>query len=78
MWLTLDCAPHNISPPIEKQLVLELELRVCLAEGVQIFLGGRRAWQGLPLVEDLSNTVSQSDLQGFRWLWVNCTMMNWW
>jgi hypothetical protein len=51
-------AYHNISPPLGKQLVLELEARMSSTEGVDGFprsLGRRHA---LPLDEDVPHTTA--------------------
>jgi hypothetical protein len=44
-------APHNISPPLDEQLVLELETKVAVDEAVGVFPSGRRYRRALPVYQ---------------------------
>ena len=76
------CGPHDISPPVEEQLVLELEGRVLGGEGLDVFPCSRCSRLALPLDKDLAHTTRQSCLHGLLRLWNRCTMVDggqrWW
>ena len=52
-------APHNISPPLQEQLVLELEAGVAILKAVKVFPGSRSRWFALPMYQDLTNATGQ-------------------
>ena len=61
-------AHHNISPSLEKQLVLELERWMSLTERFEWLLGGLRLWHGLPVNEHVPDVATQAGTQNARWL----------
>jgi hypothetical protein len=70
-------AYHNISPPLGKQLVLELEARMSSTEGVDGFprnLGRRHA---LPLYEDVPHTTAQAGAQNALRQRKQATVLEW-
>ena len=69
-------APHDISPPLEVQLVLELKIWVCGAKLVEVLLGRRSCWFALPLDQHLLNTPCQASAFHPSWLWNNRPMMD--
>ena len=65
-------------PPVEEQLVLELELRILGAEQVDVFPSSRRGGLALPLDKDLMHPTSQPEAHGTFWFWGNSAMMQRW
>ena len=53
-------APHDISPPLESQLVLKLECRIALPEDVEILPCGCSRCVTLPVNEHLLNIASEA------------------
>jgi hypothetical protein len=51
---------HDISPPVEEQLVLELKLWIFGTKGLDVFPRSRRCRLTLPLNEDLLDSSRQS------------------
>ena len=58
----VSAAPHDISPPLESQLVLELEVWKLLAEGFSIFPCGRLWRFAAPMDEQLTNASRQASM----------------
>jgi len=50
-------APHDISPPLDEQLVLELKGRIAVGEAVDILPGGGRSGLSFPLDENLTDAT---------------------
>jgi hypothetical protein len=57
-----------MSPPIEEQLVLELEFRILDAKRLNIFLSSRCCRLALPLDKNLEHPASQTRTYGALWL----------
>jgi hypothetical protein len=53
-------APHDISPPLDIQLVLELKVGVLVAEGVQVFPCRRCPGLAFPVDKHLTDAPSQA------------------
>jgi hypothetical protein len=58
---------HNITPAVDKQLVLGLKLRICSAELVDRLPGGLDCWQAGPMHQDVPNIAVQ--LGAFDAVW---------
>jgi hypothetical protein len=56
--------PHDISPPLDEQLVLKLERWVVLDEVIDVFPVGRGGWLPLPLDEELANVSGKVGADG--------------
>jgi hypothetical protein len=56
-------------PPLDEQLVLELEFRVAVNEAVEVFPSGRRGGLALPANKNLTNTPRQASLHNAFRLW---------
>jgi hypothetical protein len=63
-------------PPLDEQLVFELERWMLVAEGVQIFPCSRGSMFALPLDEHLTHPTGQSSMHSAFWLWLYCTIVN--
>jgi len=59
--------PHDISPPLDEQLVLELEARVAVNEAVGVFPGGRCVGLPLPVYQELANASGQAGTDDALW-----------
>ena len=68
--------PHDISPPVEEQLVLELERRILGAEWLDVLPSRRRRGLPFPLDQYLAHTTSQTCLYCTFRLRGNGSMMN--
>jgi hypothetical protein len=69
-------APHDISPPIDIQLILELKVGVLVAEGVQVFPYRRCHGLTFPVDKHLTDAPSQTGTHHMFWFWSHRTMMN--
>jgi hypothetical protein len=56
-------AGHNISPPVDKQLVLELDIRVESFEVIERFPGGSIIRKAVPLDQQLPMAPAQLSTQ---------------
>jgi hypothetical protein len=65
-----------MSPPIEEQLVLELEFRILDAKWLNVFLSSRCCRLALPLDKNLEHPASQTRTYGVLWLRGNDTMVH--
>jgi len=70
--------PHDISPLLEKQLVLELEAWKLLAERVEVFPGGRLRRFAAPVDEQLANAARQASPLNPSRLWSYHAMVDVW
>ena len=61
-------AHHNISPSLEKQLVLELERWMSLTERFKWLPGGLRLRHVRPVNEHVPDVATQAGTQNARWL----------
>jgi hypothetical protein len=62
---------HDISPLLERQLILELECRISGVERLDIFPGGRHRGLPLPLNQDLLDALSDAPTDSSFRLWSN-------
>jgi len=70
-------AHHNISPLLDKQLVLELEVKKASLEIIDRFPGGFRLIQTGPFDEDQPSAATQLCLESALRLQQQTTVMNW-
>jgi len=71
-------AVHDISPPLDYQLVLELERWILGGEGIEVFPCGGCYWFSLPTDEHLPNTASDASAHSTFRLGTDGSMMNSW
>lgn len=69
---------HDISPSVERQLVLELELRKLGGEGLHILPSRRCRRLALPEDQDLADAPRQAETNGALRLWSHGTMQQRW
>jgi hypothetical protein len=70
-------APHDISPPLEEQLVLELELRETCGEAVSLLPSGRGRRLSLPADKKVADTVRHARTHHALWLEDDRAMVDW-
>jgi hypothetical protein len=69
---------HDISPLLERQLILELECRISGVKWLNIFPGGRRKGLPLPLNQDLLDALSDTPMDSSFRLWSNGAVVDQW
>ena len=67
-------AGHNISPRLEKQLVLELKVGLDVAEGLEWFPGSFICRQAVPLDEDVPIAPPMLSTKGTLRRWKKTTI----
>jgi hypothetical protein len=69
---------HDISPLLERQLILELKCWISGAERLDIFPGGRCRGLTLPLDQDLLDAMSDAPTDSAFRLWSNGVVVDRW